>query len=905
MADTVNYSSIYDIKETVMDLLAPKYFNMDEVNDLNIGLLGYVTDMIGNIADDTFNVVSTLMNEMFINTAVLPESIYNYASIFQIDTLFATPAELKMMIGIAEDDIIRYGTKISNDSDIYEFYIDSDMIIDVEDRQFSPDYDIKITFREYNDDIIYTAVYDMNRYGASYTNSISNITNPYINIQHSTINNKEYLLLLIQTHQVVRYSIEDTIINNNIINYPTFNIEFDGNIANMEIFYKESGSNETVQLIKKVDGAVPVKTPFCYYKFKDENIIEISFSVRDGYFQPKYNSSIYIDYMLTNGSGGNFAAYTGNLITVSLSSDVYEYNSSLSVIALPIDSSVNGTDKKSLDDLRTEINVLYSTLGAYTTEDNLRLFFNSMNEKFNTNILFIKKRDDYFERLFTAFTMFKTPNGDVFDTNTLNMDIQIPEFDVEYEQSDAYILKPGHLFVYQDNSTNSVKMIDGDMSTDLSTIDQTFVYTNPFIIYFGKSPSIVGYYMNNIDARYTLDYTNVNESSIVQFIVGNIYIKRDAIHGSSAYKISISLIPSSELINKIVDIQSDGNVFKEALVVRLYIKENDSYTAFKDMNLTDWSIDDNRYTYSCELVTDDYITIDNRIRITNLYNIISDTEYSISPTLIDMMDCNIDIVTFYSYSESLPSSSTPIDHSEDTTPIDISSYINTNTYSSSNITFIKPLTMIRGTASYVYTGEVEEGVNVSNNYKVAINAVPLLSAKDMKDTSLSDVFYTSLNDQYTYLTTTTNISKLTTNSYSIDIKFYNTYGKSLWFTVGENDDLIDRVNISIHFKVKPTYGTNTDDLSRDIKIFIKEYIENIDDNGSNSFYVSNLIKELENKFDGIKYLQFMNINSFSSEMQIIENKSITDLSTLSKEERMVYVPEYLSISTDDIIIDMI
>ena len=208
--------------------------------------------------------------------------------------------------------------------------------------------------------------------------------------------------------------------------------------------------------------------------------------------------------------------------------------------------------------------------------------------------------------------------------------------------------------------------------------------------------------------------------------------------------------------------------------------------------------------------------------------------------------------------------------------------------------------------SYIYTGTPGEGEMNDDNYKINISMVPLVSAYSMSDNILSDNFYTALKDQYDYLNKVTAINTLITNSYSIDIKFYNTYGNSIWFSAGDDDTtLLDRVNIRIRFKVKPAYGINTNDLTRDIKIFIKDYIENIDDSGSNSFYVSNLITELENKFDGIKYLQFININDMASTVQVIENNSISDLTSLSKEKRMVYVPEYLTISLDDIIIDII
>ena len=70
-----NYSSIFDIKNTALNVLAPKYFDINKVNTLNTGLLGYITDIIANVTEDSFNTISTYIGERFPNTAILHEPI--------------------------------------------------------------------------------------------------------------------------------------------------------------------------------------------------------------------------------------------------------------------------------------------------------------------------------------------------------------------------------------------------------------------------------------------------------------------------------------------------------------------------------------------------------------------------------------------------------------------------------------------------------------------------------------------------------------------------------------------------------------------------------------------------------------------------------------------------------------
>ncbi len=103
-----NYTSVYSIKDMAINTIAPKYFNLEEVNQLNIGLLGYTTELIANNTEDVFNTASVFLNEMFPNLAVLPETLYTYASMFQLDTLFANASELLFTRGLVDITNMRF-----------------------------------------------------------------------------------------------------------------------------------------------------------------------------------------------------------------------------------------------------------------------------------------------------------------------------------------------------------------------------------------------------------------------------------------------------------------------------------------------------------------------------------------------------------------------------------------------------------------------------------------------------------------------------------------------------------------------------------------------------------------------------------------------------------------------------
>jgi hypothetical protein len=283
--------------------------------------------------------------------------------------------------------------------------------------------------------------------------------------------------------------------------------------------------------------------------------------------------------------------------------------------------------------------------------------------------------------------------------------------------------------------------------------------------------------------------------------------------------------------------------------------------------------------------TDDYMTLAQKLRFYDIFNV---TTLEQEIKLLPMIDCKMNIFAFFKYND------LNLSHKYDYIP-DIATHSLTNIYSTidTKITFINPINAMRSQLKYIDAGEGDYYMNTS--------FVPMVKAKTMQDPTKYADFIERLRLQYEFLL---EILNKVTNNYGIDMKFYNTYGRSKNFVVGEQEDLLDRVNCGITYKVAPTAGTIINDLVRDLKIFIKDYIENINTKGSNSIYISNMIQAIENTFAEVKYLKFIKINGYDSSIQVIENKSI-DINLLTKEDRRNYVPEYLTLDINDISIEII
>ena len=877
--DVKKYTSLYDIKDFALNTLGPKYFPEDVIEGYNVGLLGYSLDLMATTTEDIFNTVPIVTNEMFPNLAQMPNSIYNYASLFQENNLIATPAVMECVLLLPLDSLIEH-SEVSSDNTHKRFILDQRTAVYVEDQRFILDYDILITLRPYRKDYILTC-----SYLREYNNSISNIVNPYIKYQKYNYNGTKYIAMLVKMRRCDKSEYIERIIDNDRINVTTIKVPFTDQLAGFEVFYRDSTDKKYIQLQKKLVNSKAIKEPFCYYKLKNENVLEISFTTRENYFKPVFNSEIKIEYYTTTGSAGNFEMYTGYNVEVYRNYEKYENNARVPVIAITESASTTGKDRPDLLDLRDKVADCFATVDSYTTEADLQRHFNSFDILNDVRVSFIKKRDDIFDRLYTAFSISKDSYGSYYKTNTLQLKIYNSQFDHQFEQSDRKLLKPGSVFMYDGASTDRMVKVNKDENIDLS-FNNKFIYQNPFLMTVSNN-GIVGYYMNNINDKIQLDYEYVNDNSMVQFICNNLYVYRSSLSGDNTYKFKVYLTATD------VDIESpitdgEGNDTGRISVAISFLFKNGKEVAYINCKQTSFDKERLQYIYEGEVTTDDFISDTETIRLYGLKDIVDGSDRVV---MIPMTDLRVNIYTFFEYENNNSKHNyTHLPGFENTT------MTNKYTTEETKVELVTPLNMLKSHMTW-------EKDEYGKTY-ILVKDVPVMKWKDridQEDIEEFDRFMQILSSQYDYMD---EIMSKKTNNYSIDMKFYNTYGRSNNFVIGDEQEVLNHVNCTLELKVYPFVKSEGAQLVQDMKMFIKEYFESINKETNEGIFISNLIQELENTFSGIRYLKFVSLNGYDNDYQSIENTAV-DVTTLEKSKRISFVPEYLNIELDDIIIDLL
>ena len=457
MASTTrNYRDGFDFKTLTTDVLIPKYFPDQDISTRNSGLLGLTTEQLATISEDTFFATSTLLKEFFITKATLPESIYSYAALFHLSDVIGHAAKCRFLLVLDEKEL----SKVFDEANMYAtqqtqniIYLSKNTTIYVEDIPFVFDYDIEITRKKtklHSTEYVYGAKYVV----TEFNNSISDIINPYIKIRRTV---DGYFALEVIGRQCVREESIENLIDNSVINYPIIDVKFDGILAGFDAFYKKPGDTEYTQLLLRVGNALPEKDPFCYYKIVDENVLRLSFSLNNSYFQPEFNSEIKIVTYTTKGKDGNFKTYSGKEVVVIKDTERYAYNESFIIGALVTSPADEGSNNMSLEDLRRLTATQFSTATVLSTDNDLELFFENY-EKRNGNIInFIKRRDDLVTRLYTGFMVCKNEDF-VYPTNTLDIAMNYNTW-VNPDGGYTYTQDPGFLYRYEMESGSNNRVI--------------------------------------------------------------------------------------------------------------------------------------------------------------------------------------------------------------------------------------------------------------------------------------------------------------------------------------------------------------------------------------------------------------------------------------------------------------
>jgi hypothetical protein len=245
MADEImlqNYSDDSKIKQYIQNVLAPKVFKDIPLNILNTGSLSLITEYMSQGIEQIAFTSSFYFNESFITKAVLSDSIYAEAAIFNIGYSYAIPSSCNFLLELRIEDI-HNNAVLNADTGLYEFILDKDTKFNLSNGSvYSLDYDILIQYKNVETTTLENAVQAWN---VQYTNkdqmnSIAKNKGTYI-IYRVT---DTWLCLFVQASEYERQT--HTVVNNMTNGIPNQDtvISCLNHIAGFDIKYIDGNGNE-------------------------------------------------------------------------------------------------------------------------------------------------------------------------------------------------------------------------------------------------------------------------------------------------------------------------------------------------------------------------------------------------------------------------------------------------------------------------------------------------------------------------------------------------------------------------------------------------------------------------------------------------------------------------------------
>ena len=500
-----NYSDDSKIKRWVQEVLAPRVFKDIPLNVLNTGSLSLITEYMSQGIEQLAFTSSFYFNESFITKAVLADSIYSEAAIFNIGYSYAIPSSCNFLLELKIEDLHKNAV-LNVDNGLYEFILDKDTKFNLSNGSvYSLDYDILIQYKNIETTTVSSAVRAWN---VQYTNkdqlnSVATNKGNYIVYRVTDT----WLCLFVQASEYERQT--HTVVNNmnnGIPNQDTV-ISCLNHICGFDIKYIDGKGNEEWiphDHIFPIHDSVKDMNPYVHYIMDNPQTIRFMWQLNGSkYFVPKVNSSYEITIYTCHGEAANFSAFNNDeQPQVITASNRFSNNGNVMKAAFVISGSMGGTNIGTIETVRRETIEAYNTANQLATDHDLDEWFKTFYFKNVLYPFFYKRRDDPWGRIWSGYIALKDEDDYVYRTNTLHGKIG---YDILYSNNDntignnEIIIPPGWVWKYGENR-HTVEPYTSSYSTTVvkantvENIGEKFIFANPFGIRIQKDPFAIGYF---------------------------------------------------------------------------------------------------------------------------------------------------------------------------------------------------------------------------------------------------------------------------------------------------------------------------------------------------------------------------------------------------------------------------
>lgn len=856
--------------------IAKKYVNTD-ADFLRSGLFGYITESMAMIMRDSSIHKTILYNESFLNTAVMPKSIYNWAKMFNINITSATPSYADITITLSVNDFSsyrkpasdfsssKYGAEVASLGNTNILIIDKGTPFIAGTYTFTLEHSILIQQRANGKG--YTARYLLNE--PNVTTAYQNLTTAILPVIFSSDGyGEEYISLQARVYQYRIETRTKIIASNSFIDRKIHEFEFSDQFVSAKIKYIKGSIEQDVHLFFS-DIGVSYDGPYAFYNLTDQNKLQIKFADGLNTFKPAANSTLKVEIMTTKGADGNIN-YSGDVIC-RLSEESLR-NLPLQVKFTSFTPS-GGLNALNLSEIKQKIINEISTRDIIVTETDLNLYFETLTKLLETinsgKVRFIKKRDDILRRVFSAYILMR----DLNTTNSNQYTVPTNTLDATSEIKSNTSIPIGAPIVATSEDKTKYEILLND--ADYSNI--TDYYICPFYMYISLNPiRRVKYIYNLANDSTSLVYKSIDSSvGNLVLIPSSVSVKRgfNGNQAANSYVFTFTLTTDFD-ISTLKSLQSGS--------INLYFNSKQGSTTISSPTLN-YPI-----TSHSIIMESDELDESTGVRTSTIQ---IEIPVATDGAEFTFEEDNTSSTNFGSYITLMPTgtSGTSLTYMLPEQVIPVlefknltmdSQTISMSFQADSPLTLFQNLDGIMSSDIAVNYSESTDDESVNKPISsITIKDIPLVHSSYITSQSNLEGLISQL---FVYINMLKeNVEKLETSTF-FDLKFYNTHGISQYYNT-----TTPQLKLELMIRLKQNISVEENAEA------IRNYIISLVDisNNDSMLKVSHIITATLNKFlNIIEEIEFMGLNgTFTQYVKKISR---------SNSDKLTYAPEYFNISKE-------
>ena len=888
-------NDIYDIVESVNNL-QKRYIEDENEATLALGIYGFLADTESKKIQTSVVMTGKLGNEMFPTRAQLTKNVLTHAIYNNIPDINANPASIMLNMGIRVDDIDKLSV-----NNIFVFDCTVPIFIGSYEFHFEYDIIIKRTNTGSSDDpnYVYSAQYDM-----AEENKLSNIINQYLKQPFVVkIGNDDYVVFQSIARQ---YSIDETtdkVTSTSLIENKTFIFDYYNQLSWFDVYVTDANGDE-IRLTpllygENIDGI----DDFCWYLFLDDNTVRITFDARS--LVPVLNSTIRVKAYTTLGSEGNF-----NYTKIDKTSEGYfvdinssKLNYSISTYVIAVTDSANGNNRKTKAELQKLIPKAAMSRGSLTTERDVDNYFNLIDDE-NNRLVLKKKVDNQLNRIWYGYFLLKDEEGNIIPTNTIDLELSNISPFLVLDDNGKYILPAGSIIKY--NSYSKIGEV-----VDESSIPEAFSeeYYSPMYYYYTTiyntiicpEPLFTGYTSTVINKNSFYKFDWVNENAPFQFVANRCNFRRKLLEEKHNYRLEFAIAQSITNTNFItyekeeIDTPDGRETITTNNVKTILVLYNEDkpyrWVECNFKNCTDSKI----FYYNVDLTTDNMLDSSNKLKLLSTNNfplMVAGYPDSSNYGYFDP-EVSAKLYILTKFVDSTSDADVAINYGrgdfDDIAPNVYSDYSLTNVYEiNDGLRLYEHFTEVVNSKIDIVANNTTS--SSEQNITYGIIGVPVVGYHYLsRGEDYADYLFDAIYDRKAYIDYCLTLLE---NNMDIDFKFFNTYGPSSVYYIGdEQKTMIGHIDLCMKFRL--SVKTTADAITKnDIILSIKSYIEDLYNTGN--WDAPSMITSIMNEYsDRINFIEFMNFNDFWLGVQHIWK--LTDDNGIEKDDDPLVIPEFINI----------